>query len=74
MPSGDPSLTSAAAWLLAGAAHHTVMTTALGIEVFEDLARMSGTELVTIDRKTSVSAVERELRWNAVYHRMASGV
>jgi L-arabinose isomerase len=50
------------------------MTTALGIEAFEDLARMSGTELVTIDRTTSVPVVERELRWNAVYHRVASGV
>jgi L-arabinose isomerase len=71
----EPDLqTSAAAWLLAGAAHHTVMTTALGIEAFEDLARMSGTELVTIDRTTSVPAVERELRWNAVYHRVAGGV
>jgi L-arabinose isomerase len=66
--------TSAAAWLLAGAAHHTVMTTALGIEAFEDLARMSGTELVTIDQTTSVAAVERALRWNAVYYRVASGV
>jgi L-arabinose isomerase len=71
----EPDLTtSAAAWLLAGAAHHTVMTTALGIEAFEDLARMSGTELVTIDRTTSVPGVERELRWNAVYHRVAGGV
>ncbi|HYK67285.1 MAG TPA: L-arabinose isomerase [Streptosporangiaceae bacterium] len=71
----EPDLpTSAAAWLLAGAAHHTVMTTALGIEAFEDLARMSGTELVTIDRTTSVPVFERELRWNSVYHRVASGV
>jgi L-arabinose isomerase len=50
------------------------MTTALGIEAFEDLARMSGTELVTIDAATSVAAVERALRWNAVYYRVASGV
>ena len=28
--------TSAAAWLTAGAAHHTVMSTAVGIDVFED--------------------------------------
>jgi L-arabinose isomerase len=66
--------TSAGAWLLAGAAHHTVMTTALGIEVFEDLARMSGTELLTIDRSTTRRGFERELRWNAVYHRVAGGI
>ena len=66
--------TSAAAWLLAGAAHHTVMTTALDVEVFEDLARMSGAELLTIDSSTTQQAFERELRWNAVYHRIAGGV
>ncbi|WP_100348967.1 L-arabinose isomerase [Luteimicrobium subarcticum] len=66
--------TSAGAWLLAGAAHHTVMTTALTREVFEDLARMSGTELLTIDETTTQSGFERELRWNAVYHRVAGGV
>ena len=71
----EPDLqTSAAAWLLAGAAHHTVMTTALGMEAFQDLARMSGTEVVTIDRTTSMPGVERELRWNAVYYRLAGGL
>ncbi|MDF2444645.1 MAG: L-arabinose isomerase, partial [Subtercola sp.] len=35
----EPSFAvSAAAWLTAGAAHHTVMSTAVGIEVFEDFA------------------------------------
>lgn len=66
--------TSAAAWLLAGAAHHTVMTTALTRETFEDLARMSGSELVIIDEATTQSGFERELRWNAVYHRIANGI
>jgi len=71
----EPDLqTSAAAWLLAGAAHHTVMTTALGMEAFQDLARMLGTEVITIDRTTSMPVVERELRWNAVYYRLAGGV
>jgi len=66
--------TSAGAWLLAGAAHHTVMTTALDVEVFEDLARMSETELLTIDDTTTQRGFERELRWNAVYHRVADGI
>jgi L-arabinose isomerase len=64
--------TSAQAWLLTGAAHHTAMTTALPIEAFEDLARMSGTELVTIDRGTTRRGIEAELRANAVYERIVA--
>ena len=33
--------TSAAAWLTAGAAHHTVLTTAVGMDVFEDFAEIA---------------------------------
>ncbi|WP_152185729.1 L-arabinose isomerase [Segeticoccus rhizosphaerae] len=66
--------TSATAWLLAGGAHHTVMTTALTRQAFEDLARMVAAELVVIDRGTTVREIERELRWNAAYHRMANGI
>ena len=66
--------TSATSWLQAGAAHHTVMSTAVGIEAFEDFARMAGTELLTIDRSTTVRAFEKELRWNAAYYRLARGI
>jgi L-arabinose isomerase len=66
--------TSAAAWLTAGAAHHTVMTTQLGIEVFRDFAAMSGTELLVIDGDTTLGGFERELRWNAAYYRLARGI
>src|SRR5699024_2391572 len=37
---------SAEAWLTAGAAHHTVLSTAAGIEAFEDFADMARTELL----------------------------
>jgi L-arabinose isomerase len=66
--------TSAGAWLLAGGAHHTVMTTALTRQAFEDLARMVTTELVVIDNDTTQGAIERELRWNATYYRMAERI
>ncbi|GLJ60753.1 MULTISPECIES: L-arabinose isomerase [Microbacterium] len=66
--------TSAAAWLAAGAAHHTVMSTQVGVEVFRDFAKMSGVELVTIDDDTTLAGFERELRWNAVYYRVAQGL
>jgi L-arabinose isomerase len=66
--------TSAAAWLTAGAAHHTVMTTQLGVDVIRDFAAMSGTELLVIDADTTLGGFERELRWNAAYYRLARGL
>ncbi|MFE4468169.1 L-arabinose isomerase [Leifsonia sp. NPDC056824] len=66
--------TSATAWLEAGAAHHTVMSTAVGIQAFEDFARMTRTELLVIDEHTTLRAFSRELDWNAAYHRLARGL
>jgi L-arabinose isomerase len=63
--------TSAAAWLTAGAAHHTVMSTAVGLEVFEDFAEIAKNELVVIDRNTNLRDFARELRWNQAYYRLA---
>ena len=65
--------TSASCWLAAGAAHHTVMTTAVGIEVFRDFAEIAKTELVVIDEDTTVRGFQRELRWNQAYYRLAQG-
>ncbi|MCU1546433.1 MAG: L-arabinose isomerase [Homoserinimonas sp.] len=66
--------TSAAAWLTAGAAHHTVMTTAVDIDVFRDFAEIAGTELLVIDENTTLSEFMREVRWNAAYYRLAQGL
>ena len=66
--------TSAACWLAAGAAHHTVMTTAVGIEVFRDFAEIAGIELLEIDEATTVRGFNRELRWNQAYYRLAQGL
>ena len=66
--------TSAASWLAAGGAHHTVMTTAVGIEVFRDFAEMARTELLVIDGSTTVRAFEQEIRWNQAYYRLAQGI
>lgn len=66
--------TSAACWLEAGAAHHTVMTTAVGIEVFRDFADMASTELVVIEAGTTVRGFRDELRWNQAYYRLAQGL
>jgi L-arabinose isomerase len=65
--------TSAAAWLTAGAAHHTAMSTQIGIEALSDFAEMAGIELLTIDQDTTLAGFVTELRWNQAYHRLAQG-
>jgi L-arabinose isomerase len=71
----EPDLaTSAAAWLTAGAAHHTVMSTQVGLEVFEDFAEIAKNELVVIDRNTTLREFTLELRWNQAYYRLARGL
>ena len=66
--------TSAAAWLTAGAAHHTVMSTAVGIEVFRDFAEMAGVELLVIDDSTTLGEFQKQVRWNQAYYRLAQGL
>ena len=66
--------TSATCWLMAGAAHHTVMSTAVGLEVFRDFAEITQTELAVIDEQTTVHGFQRELRWNQAYYRLAQGL
>jgi L-arabinose isomerase len=70
-----PSLsTSAEAWLMAGAPHHTVLSKAIGVDVLHDFAEMTRTELVVIDAETTPRSFQRELRWNAAYHRLSQGL
>ena len=66
--------TSAEAWLMAGAPHHTVLTTAVGSQVIDDFAVMTDTELLIIDADTTVRGFQHELRWNDVYHHVAAGL
>jgi L-arabinose isomerase len=70
-----PSLpVSAECWLTAGGAHHTVMTTAVGREAFEDFAMIAGIELAVIDESTTVRDFAREIRWNQAYYRLEKGL
>lgn len=62
--------TSAACWLAAGAAHHTVLSTAVDLGMWRDFARIASVELAVIDEDTTVGSFEDSLRWNAVYHRI----
>jgi L-arabinose isomerase len=65
---------SAEAWLTAGGAHHTVLSTAAGVEVFEVFAQMARTELLVIDESTTRRGFSDQVRWNAAYHRLAQGL
>ena len=66
--------TSASAWLTAGAAHHTVMSTALGVDAFRDFADIARTELLVIDHGTTLREFTKEVRWNQAYYRLAGGI
>jgi L-arabinose isomerase len=67
-----PSLATAAeAWLTAGGPHHTALTTQLPYETLADFATIADIELVHIDKATSVERLSNELRWNALYYKLA---
>jgi len=66
--------TSAESWLTAGAPHHTVLSTAIGSDELHDLASMLRTELLMIDSSTDVRQLQKEIRWNQAYHRLALGL
>jgi len=66
--------TSAECWLTAGGPHHTVLSTAAGLEALEDFANIARTELLIIDGGTTPRRFAHELRCNQVYHRLARGL
>lgn len=66
--------TSATAWITAGAAHHTVMSTAVGIEAWEDFAEITRTELLIIDEDTTTRGFANDVKWNGAYYRLAQGI
>jgi L-arabinose isomerase len=65
--------TAAAAWILAGGAHHTGFSQALTVEYLEDFAEMAGLEFLTIGNGLDLSELKKELRWNDVYYLLAKG-
>jgi L-arabinose isomerase len=67
----QPNLKVAAtAWILAGGAHHTVFSQAIGAEHLEDFAAMADVEYLLIDNDTRVSEFKKELRWNDLYYHL----
>ncbi len=66
--------TAAAAWILAGGAHHTSFSQAVTAEHLEDFADMAGIEFLLIDGDTRLSEFKKELRWNEIYYHLARGL
>ncbi len=60
--------TAAAAWILAGGAHHTGFSQALTAAQLEDFAEITGVELLTIGDTTSLAKFKKELRCNESYY------
>ncbi|HVO40693.1 MAG TPA: L-arabinose isomerase [Spirochaetia bacterium] len=66
--------TAAAAWILAGGAHHTGFSYPVTAAHLEDFADMAGTEFLLIGKDTTIPDFKKELRWNAAYWRLAGGI
>ena len=66
--------TGAAAWILAGGAHHTGFSTAVNSEYLEDFAGMMGIEYVHIGEDCNLTSLKNELRWNEVYYHISGGI
>jgi L-arabinose isomerase len=66
--------TAAAAWILAGGAHHTSFSYDVTSDHLQDFADMAGTEMLLIDENTCLPEFKKELRWNDLYYRLANGI
>jgi len=66
--------TAAGAWILAGGAHHTGFSQSVTAQHLEDFAEIANVEFLLIDADTKLRDFKNELRWNEVYHSMASAV
>jgi L-arabinose isomerase len=64
---------AAAAWIMAGGAHHTGFSTSINAEYLEDFAGMTGVEYILIDEKCNLSSFKNELRWNEMYYHISGG-
>ncbi len=66
--------TAAAAWILAGGAHHTGFSQALTKEHMNDFAEIANLEFLVIDKDTRVPEFKKELRWNDLYYHLYRGL
>ncbi len=65
---------AAAAWILAGGAHHTGFSQAVQSTHLQDFAEIAEMEYLLIDRRTELAAFKKEIRWNDMYYLLARGL
>jgi L-arabinose isomerase len=65
---------AAAAWILAGGAHHTGFSQAVTAAHLQDFAEIANLEYLLIDDRTDLSAFKKEIRWNDMYYLLARGL
>ena len=65
---------AAAAWILAGGAHHTCFSQALTSAHMQDFAEIADMELLLIDADTQIAEFKKEIRWNEMYYLLSQGV
>ncbi len=53
-----------AAWIYAGGAHHTVVSSELSVQDMVDLGNMWGVEVVVIDENTEINEFKKQLMWS----------
>ena len=59
---------AAAAWILAGGAHHTGFSQAVTKQHLDDFAEIADMEFLSIGNETQLSEFKKELRWNDLYY------
>ncbi len=65
---------AAAAWIMAGGAHHNGFSQSVTRAHLEDYAEMAGLEFLVIDGQTNLSDFKKELRWNDLYYHLSKGL
>ena len=66
--------TAAAAWILAGGAHHTSFSFDVTAEHLQDFAEMAQIEAMHINENTELNAFKQTLRFNDLYYHLAKGL
>ena len=61
--------TAAAAWILAGGAHHTGFSKVVTTDMLEDFAEMADIEFLVIDKDTKLRDLKKEIRWNEAFYK-----
>ena len=64
----------AAAWIIAGGAHHTGFSNSINAEFLEDFAGMMGVEYVLIGENFNLTDFKKELRWNEIFYHISNGI